>query len=96
MMKRILTLFVCVAFAAPLSGCLGTSIDSPAGSQAGPSYQTLRWHVVAAPTVVQARDCKNGMSEVNTYVPPWGLAIGILTWGIIVPQWTIFSCASGE
>lgn len=95
-MKRIFTLFVCVAFATSLTGCLGTEIESPAGAQPGPSYQTLRWHIVALPTVVSAGDCKNGMADVSTYVPLWGLVIGVLTWGILVPQWTTLSCASGR
>lgn len=77
-----------------LSGCLGTAIRSPA--RATQSYSTLRWHLIAAPTQVQASPCRLGLADVTTYVPLWGLAIGILTFGIVVPQWTIFSCVENR
>ena len=79
-----------------LSGCLGTFIESPPRERAAPSYQTLRWHLLAAPHRIKADVCPKGLARIATYVPLWGLPIGILTFGIVVPQWTIFSCAEGE
>ena len=79
-----------------LGGCLGTFIEAPPRERAAPTYQTLRWHLLAAPHRVKADVCDKGLADVATYVPPWGLAIGILTFGIVVPQWTIFSCAAGD
>ncbi len=79
-----------------LSGCLGTFIEAPPRERAAPAYQTLRWHLIAAPRRVNANVCDKGLADVATYVPLWGLAIGILTFGIVVPQWTIFSCAAGD
>ena len=79
-----------------LSGCLGTFIEAPPRERAAPTYQTLRWHLITAPRVVKADVCEQGLADLFIYVPPWGLAIGILTFGIVVPQWTIFSCAAGD
>ncbi len=81
--------------ASPLAGCLGTEVVAPPRSQPGPALQTLRWHILAAPHLVRA-DCKRGLAEFKTYVPPWGLAIGILTFGIVVPQWTILQCVADK
>ncbi len=79
-----------------LGGCLGTFVEAPPRERAAPAYQTLRWHLLAAPNLVKADMCEKGLADIATYVPPWGLAIGILTFGIVVPQWTIFSCAAGD
>ena len=75
-----------------LSGCLGTVVEAPAPSHPSPAYFTLRWHLIAAPRHIRANECRHGISEVATYVPLWGLAIGIVTFGIVVPQWTLYSC----
>ena len=92
--RRLVALGLVAALAGSLSGCLGTEVVSPRQSQPGPAFQTLRWHIIAAPTVIRANNCRNGLAEFRTYVPPWGLAIGILTFGIVVPQWTILECAA--
>jgi hypothetical protein len=92
--RRLAALAVVALLASPLAGCLGTDIVSPPRSQPGPAFQTLRWHIIGAPHLVRADMCKNGLSEFTTYVPPWGLAIGILTLGIVVPQWTVLQCAA--
>jgi hypothetical protein len=79
-----------------LSGCLGTIVEAPTASTPSPAYAVLRVHLVAAPRVIRANECKHGVSEVATYVPLWGLAIGILTFGIVVPQWTLYSCVDAR
>jgi hypothetical protein len=88
--RWLLNLALSALLVAALSGCLGTDVRSPARSTE--SYSTLRWHLIAAPNLVHASPCRLGLADVTTYVPLWGLAIGILTFGIVVPQWTIFSC----
>lgn len=93
-MRRLAALLLCATLVLSLGGCLGTVIEAPPRAQAGPSYQTLRWHLLAAPNLVRADQCAKGLADITTYVPPWGLAIGILTFGIVVPQWTILSCAA--
>ncbi len=88
--RRTLGLLLAALFLASSTGCLGTNIDSHTrGSQ---SYTSLHIHLLAAPTLIQADECRQGLSEVNTWVPLWGLAVGILTFGIVVPQWTTYSC----
>lgn len=93
-MKRLVALCSCALLVLSLSGCLGTSIQAPPRAQAGPSYQTLRWHLLASPTVIRADSCPRGLADVTTYVPLWGLAIGIFTLGIVVPQRTILACVA--
>lgn len=80
----------------PLAACLGTAVEAPPPSEPGPAYQTLRWHLLAAPTLIRADACQNGLAQFTTYVPPWGLAIGILSFGIVVPQWTVLACVADE
>jgi hypothetical protein len=58
------------------------------------TYWDLRWHIVAAPTLVDAKACGFGVSKSMTYIPIWGIAIGFFTFGILVPQWTGFSCVA--
>jgi hypothetical protein len=87
---------MCVALVASQAACLGTIVESSARAQVMPSRATLRWHLITAPRNVEAAECKAGMSDVFTYVPLWGVAIGILSLGIVVPQWTLYSCAAGN
>jgi hypothetical protein len=87
-------LVLAFALATSQTACLGTLVESPVRAQATPSRATLRWHLITAPRVVEAGECRHGMSDVFTHVPLWGLAIGILSFGIVVPQWTVYSCAA--
>jgi len=50
-------------------------------------------HLIGSSTEISARDCKNGLQQVSTFVPLWGVAVGILTIGIIVPMTTVFTCS---
>ncbi len=77
----------------PLTGCLGTSVQSPRTGGALRGSTDAR--IVAAPVVVRASDCTRGLAQVQTYVPLWGVAVGILTIGIIVPITTTYSCVEG-
>jgi hypothetical protein len=74
-----------------LSGCLGTIVKAP--TPQGESYGDTRVHLIGSSTEIDARDCRGGLQQVSTYVPLWGLAVGILTIGIIVPMTTVFSCS---
>ena len=49
--------------------------------------------LAVAPSAIDARDCASGLQEVAVYVPLWGVAVGILTLGIVVPMTTAFTCA---
>ncbi len=91
--RSLLTLLLSGILVVSLGGCLGTAVESPSRSSA--TYTTLRVHLVAAPALIRADGCTAGLAEVTTYVPLWGLALGILTFGIVVPQWTVYSCAEG-
>ncbi len=79
-----------LVLAAAVSGCLGTVVTAPTGN--GKAYGTTRVHFIAAPTQIDAKICPNGLAQTFTYVPLWGVAVGILTIGIIVPMTTEYSC----
>ncbi len=48
-----------------------------------------------SPAVIDAEACRNGLAKVQTWVPLWGIAVGILTFGILVPTTTAYSCVRG-
>ena len=89
-MRRFFNTVLAILMMVPLSGCLGTMVQSPTPA-ARPSY-TTRVHILAAPTQIEAHECKNGLAETFTYVPLWGLVVGILTIGILVPMTTSYAC----
>lgn len=90
--RRTFGLLLAAAFLISSTGCLGTQID--AHTRASQTYTSLHIHLLAAPTVLKADQCRQGLADVSTWVPLWGLAVGILTFGIVVPQWTTYSCAA--
>ena len=90
-MRRLFTLTLAGLLVAALSGCLGTLVQSP--THQSRSHTTTRVHLLAAPTRIDAHTCPGGLAEVFTYVPLWGVAVGILTFGIAVPMTTTYSCA---
>ena len=69
---------------------MGTIILSP--RTGGAVRGSTEARIIAAPIVVRASDCTRGLAQVQTYVPLWGVAVGILTIGIIVPITTTYSC----
>lgn len=81
---------VAIALSACLSGCLGTLVRTPAPQ--GKPVETTNPHVLAAPFRIDAHGCGRGLAEVVTFVPLWGVAVGILTLGILVPKTTIYNC----
>ena len=89
-MRRFFTLALSVAMLVAQAGCLGTMVRSP--GERGQSVMTTRAHIIAAPTRIDATICPNGLSQTFTFVPFWGVAVGILTIGIIVPMTTEYSC----
>jgi hypothetical protein len=92
--RRISFLLLSSFLLVSMSGCLGTMVQSP--TRPARAESTTRAHILAAPTGIDASHCKAGVSEVFTYVPLWGLAVGILTFGIIVPMTTTYSCVATE
>ncbi len=87
----------CVALLAAasltLGGCLGVFIEAPTATERT-AYTTLRWHLIAAPRAIDASVCPNGLSQITTFVPLWGLVVGFFTIGILVPQWTTIACVA--
>ena len=75
---------------ASLSGCLGTSVRTPA--PAGKPHTTTNAHILASPYRVDAHTCHKGLAQVTRAVPLWGVAVGILTFGIVVPMATQYRC----
>jgi hypothetical protein len=90
-MLRLIRSLSILVLAVSASGCLGTVVTAPVGK--GRSYGATDAHLILAPSAIDARDCANGLQEVAVYVPLWGVAVGILTLGILVPMNTTFTCA---
>ena len=91
-MRRLARLMFAVLLSVPLSGCLGTMVHAP--TPVTRSHTTTRVHILAAPTRLDAHTCRSGLSEVFTYVPLWGVVVGILTFGILVPMTTSYTCVA--
>jgi hypothetical protein len=83
------TLSICLV--AGLSGCLGTIVEAPV--RGGESYGGTRPHLIGSSTEIEASKCRGGLQQVTTFVPLWGVAVGILTIGIIVPMTTVYTCS---
>jgi hypothetical protein len=92
--KRALGVVLSLMLMAPLSGCLGTVVETP--TPEGKPITTTNVHILAAPFRVDAHVCKRGMSRVVTFVPLWGVAVGILTFGILVPKTSMYHCVGGR
>jgi hypothetical protein len=90
-LRRPLRAALTLTLVAALSGCLGTIVEGPGAT--GQRYGDTRAHIIGSSTHIDASTCKNGLKEVATFVPLWGVAVGILTIGIIVPMETVFTCA---
>ena len=90
-MSRLLRLFVALALIASQTACLGTIVQSPVPH--AESYGDTRAHLIGSSTSIEARDCKRGIQQVEVFVPLWGVAVGILTFGIVVPMSTVVTCA---
>lgn len=89
-MRRLSQFCLSIVLTVSMSGCLGTIIHSP--TAASQPFTTTGVHILAAPREIDAHACKHGLAETFTYVPLWGLAVGILTLGILVPMTTSYSC----
>ena len=90
-MTRSLRLVVALALIVSLTACLGTIVKAP--TPKGASYGDTRAHLIGSSTQIDASECKSGLHEVAVYVPLWGVAVGILTLGILVPMDTVFTCS---
>lgn len=80
-----------VALTVCLSGCLGTIVEAP--TREGQSYGSTRPHLVGSSTEINASNCPNGLQQVATFVPLWGVVVGVLTLGILVPMTTVYTCS---
>jgi hypothetical protein len=90
-MPRLVRSLVALSLIFSLTGCLGTIVKAP--TPAGASYSDTRVHIIGSSTELDARDCRGGLQEVSTFVPLWGLVVGYLTIGILVPMTTVFTCS---
>jgi hypothetical protein len=93
-MQRFLSLLSAGVLVASLTGCLGTIIETPVAD--GRTQTNTRAHIIAAPRVVDASECRAGLSKVATFIPIWGVIVGILTFGILVPMSTSYTCAATQ
>ena len=91
-MRNLVVLFLCTILVASGSGCLGTLVGKPPPQ--GQVYSTTRAHLLASPTRIDSACGERGYRHVFTFVPLWGVAVGILTVGILVPMTTNYSCAT--
>lgn len=90
-MKRLVRSVIALGLIFSLTGCLGTKVNAPTAP--GESYGDTRAHLIGSSTEIDARSCPRGLQQVSTFVPLWGVAVGILTFGIIVPMTTVFTCS---
>ena len=93
-MRRTSVTLLALVLAASLSGCLGTIVETP--SPAGRPITTTHAHLLAAPFVIDAHVCEKGVAKATTFVPLWGVAVGILTFGIVVPKTTVYHCVEAR
>ncbi len=89
-MRRFLARVLSIVIIVSLTGCLATVVQSP--RRGGLDRSTTRAHIIALPIMINAPECTRGLANVRSWVPLWGLAVGILTFGIIVPVTTAYSC----
>ena len=92
-MKQFLVALLATGLVASQTACLATQVVAP--TRNGLTQRTTNAHIVALPVHIHADVCRNGLSETITWVPVWGLVVGILTFGIIVPMTTQFTCRTG-
>ncbi len=92
-MRRMFTVLLFAVLITAQAGCLGTLIQTP--TKKGISLSTTQLHIVALPTQIDATACPNGLSEVFTHVPLWGIVVGFFTLGIVVPTSTLYTCTAG-
>ncbi len=93
-MRRFIRTLMAAALIVSMSGCLGTVIQSP--KRGGQRHSTTTARIIAAPRMIDATHCREGMAQVETFVPIWGLVVGILTFGILVPITSSYTCVASS
>ena len=76
------------------TGCLGTVVESP--RRQGKPITTTKIHIIAAPIGIDAHVCERGIAAASSFIPIWGVAVGILTFGILVPKTIVYNCVQGS
>jgi hypothetical protein len=89
-MQRIVRTLLVLLLSLGLSGCLGTVVTAPVSGAR--THGFIDAHLILAPTAIDARDCAKGLKEVAVDVPLWSVAVGIVTFGIVAPMNTTFTC----
>ena len=93
-MPRVCRFALTVLLAASVVGCLATRIDTP--RSIGRPISAQHVHVLAAPFRIDAHMCDKGIARATTFVPLWGVVVGVLTVGILVPKATTYHCVEGQ
>ena len=89
-MRRLFNVCLAIVLTVSMSGCFGTMVQSPATAARLTTTTTV--HIIAFPVQIDAHNCEHGLAETFTFVPLWGIVVGFLTIGIIVPMTTSYSC----
>ena len=92
-MTKLLRIPMYLLLALSLSGCMGTLVSTP--TREGKPIVSTQVHILAAPYRIDAHTCSQGISRAEIFIPLWGVAVGILTLGIVVPKTTIYTCVGG-
>ena len=90
-MARLARSLTALSLVFSLTACLGTIVKAPTAK--GESYADTRAHLIGSSSELDAQSCPSGLNEVAVFVPIWGVAVGILTIGILVPMTTVFTCS---
>lgn len=92
-MTKLPRISLSLLLALSLSGCMGTLVSTP--TREGKPIPSTHVHILAAPYRIDAHTCSQGISRAEIFIPVWGIAVGILTLGIVVPKTAIYSCVGG-
>lgn len=94
-MRRISNGLVALVLCISMSGCLASTLHTPATHSREVDSRlnvTLLWGL--KPTRVDAKECENGVASSVTVWPIWGAIVAYLTFLLIVPTYTAYTCAA--
>ena len=93
-MRRVLRVFLVGVLCVSLGGCFGSMVQRPAPTMPEAKKQlnvTLLWGL--KPTVVET-GCEHGVADVVQVWPAWGFAVSVLTFLLVMPIDTVYTCAA--
>ena len=68
----------------------GVDVDGAARRR---EAQLARAVALEGTTRIDASVCKEGLARTRTFAPIWGIVVGYLTFGILIPLTTVYTCA---